>query len=620
MQISPDPISKSCMTMRKFSFFLLIFFSVWTHSHAQDLSASYQVKLYPKVLRLENSASIDSILQLSSQGFFVHTESPGLANRNFEYWFEIDFSDHLDIIGETDTIYFYPGGVEISHLYISDRGKIKELSMTLMADNELKRTTHQNIHFIPLPVSSLFQDHKLFVKSRYLRGTPDLSKKIFAFSTPEAHNLMSGYISPASFKIQVLAYFFLGVAAVLMVFNVILFIYVKEFQFIYYGAFLLFQLIYYSRISPSLADYFGFEFPWFYFGLTTVSQLLINLFYLMFIRHFLEFRKILPRFDIVVRSIAWLLIGLALINSFIIVFNPYSLLQSYLMDGQRYFMAGFAFFGIGYLWFVYPTKLKYFVIAGTLIFTTGALMTMFWLRLDYMIAGSAIESTIFALGLSYKIKTISQQKQSAEKDAFQTKLGALRAQINPHFIFNSLSSIQHLISSGQKEAALSYLSKFSKFVRQVLENSIDVHVTLEKEVELLKVYLDLESLRFDHSFSYQIHFPKDSNLSYQEVPMLIVQPFVENAIKHGLMPKQTGERKVWIRFFDHADYILCEVEDNGIGRIASAASKGEIQRPSRGMALTEERLKMVNGVENPTQILIEDLVEGTKISIKLPKL
>lgn len=606
--------------MRKFSVFLLIFFSVWTHSLAQDLSASYQVKLYPKVLRLENAASIDSILQLSSQGLFIETESPGLANRNFEYWFEIDFSDHLDIIGETDTIYFYPGGVEISQLYISDRGKIKELSMTLMADNELKRTTHQNIHFIPLPVSSLFEDHKLFVKSRYLRGTPDLSKKIFAFSTPEAHNLMSGYISPASFKIQVLAYFFLGVAAVLMVFNVILFIYVKEFQFIYYGAFLFFQLIYYSRISPSLADYFGFEFPWFYFWLTTVSQLLINLFYLMFIRHFLEFRKILPRFDIVVRSIAWLLIGLALINSFILIFNPYSLLQSYLMDGQRYFMAGFAFFGIGYLWFVYPNKLKYFVIAGTLIFTTGALMTMFLLRLDYMIAGSAIESTIFALGLSYKIKTISQLKRSAEKDAFQTKLGALRAQINPHFIFNSLSSIQHLISSGQKEAALSYLSKFSKFVRQVLENSIDVHVTLEKEVELLKVYLDLESLRFDHSFSYQIHFPKDSTLSYQEVPMLIVQPFVENAIKHGLMPKQTGERKVWIRFFDHADHILCEVEDNGIGRIASAASKGEIQRPSRGMALTEERLKMVNGVENPTQILIEDLVEGTKISIKLPKL
>jgi LytS/YehU family sensor histidine kinase len=246
-------------------------------------------------------------------------------------------------------------------------------------------------------------------------------------------------------------------------------------------------------------------------------------------------------------------------------------------------------------------------------------MTMFLLRLDYMIAGSAIESTIFALGLSYKIKTISQQKQTAEKEAFQTKLGALRAQINPHFIFNSLSSIQHLINSGQKEAALSYLTKFSKFVRQVLENSIEVHVTLEKEIELLRVYLDLESLRFEHSFSFEIDFPDHSDLLYQEVPMLIVQPFVENAIKHGLMPKQNGERKVWIRFFDHMDHILCEVEDNGIGREAAASAKGGNQRPSRGMALTEERLKMINGAGNPHQILIEDLPQGTKVSIKLPK-
>lgn len=608
------------MKMKFIYFFLFILSFIWSPVYAQDLATSYQVTLTPSVLRLENPANIDSILHLSSKGIFVQNEPPGIAHRDFEYWFEVDFSPHLNVLSQTDTIYFYPGGVEISHLYIFQEGKIKEHNLTLMAENSMKRNKYQNVHFMPIAVSDLFNGTKLFVKSRYLRGTPDLGKKRFAFSTPEAHNLLAGYINPSSFKIQVLAYFFLGVAAVLMVFNVILFFYVKEYQFIYYGAFLLFQLIYYSRISPNLADYFGYDYPWFYFWLTTVSQLLINLFYLMFIRHFLEFQKILPRFDLVVLSIAGLLIGLVLINSFIIYSNPYSLFQSYLMDGQRYFMAGFAFFGIGYLWFVYPTNLKYFVIAGTLIFTTGALMTMFWLRLDYMITGSAIESTIFALGLSYKIKTISQEKQSAEKDVFQTKLGALRAQINPHFIFNSLSSIQHLISSGQKEAALSYLTKFSKFVRQVLENSIDVNVTLEKEVELLKVYLDLESLRFEHSFSYQIDFPKDSNLNYQEVPMLIVQPFVENAIKHGLMPKQSGERKVWIRFFDHEDHILCEVEDNGIGRKASAAAKCDIHRPSRGMALTEERLKMVNGMESQSQIMIEDLTQGTKISIKLTKL
>jgi signal transduction histidine kinase len=604
---------KSCFL---FIFCLLTGFKTW----AQDLSSEYQVKLYPKILQLDNPAGIDSILQIAAQGHFDQSEDLGIADLEFEYWFEIDFAAYADLLVREDSIYFYPGAVEISHLYLNPAGQIRELSLTLMGDHDLKRNKYQNIHYLPIAVNDLFDGSKIYVKSRYLRVTPDLSKKIFAFSTPDAHRLFAGFISPTSFKIQVLAYFFLGVAAVLMVFNLILFFYVKEYQFIYYGAFLLFQLIYYSRISPSLADYFGYDFPWYFFWLTTVSQLLINLFYLLFIRYFLEFKRVLPAFDRIVRAIAWLLMGLIVINSSIIFFNPYSLLQSQLMDGQRYFMAGFAFVGIIYLWFRYPNKLKYFVIAGTLIFTTGALMTMFLLRLDYMITGSAIESTIFALGLSYKIKTINQEKQNAEKDAFKTKLGALRAQINPHFIFNSLSSIQHLINSGQKEAALSYLTKFSKFVRQVLENSIDVQVTLEKEIELLRVYLDLESLRFDHSFSFQIEFPEHSDLRYQEVPMLIVQPFVENAIKHGLMPKQTGERKVWIRFQDRIDHILCEVEDNGIGRAASAAAKGTNQRPSRGMTLTEERLKMVNGVENQHQILIEDLPQGTKISIKLPKL
>ena len=619
MQSGPNQIPKSSLTMSKAFFLPLIFILVWQVAAGQDLSANYQLKVTHKILKLENPAEIDTILEIASKGLFNQTESPGIANRKFDYWFEIDFSFYSDVLAKTDSIYFYPGGVEISQLYLLQSGQVRELSLTLMAENDLKRNKYQNLHYLPIAVKDLFEGSKVYVKSKYLRATPDLDKKIFAFSTPEAHKLFAGYISPPSFKIQVLAYFFLGVAAVLMIFNLILFFYVKEYQFIYYGAFLLFQLIYYSRISPNLADYFGYDFPWFYFWLTTVSQLLINLFYLMFIRHFLEFRRVLPRFDRVVRAIAWLLLGLIVINSLIIIFNPYSLLQSQLMEGQRYFMAGFAFFGIGYLAFFYPNKLKYFVIAGTLIFTTGSLMTMFLLRLDYMITGSAIESTIFALGLSYKIKIISQQKQSAEKETFKTKLGALRAQINPHFIFNSLSSIQHLINSGQKEAALSYLAKFSKFVRQVLENSIDVHVTLEKEVELLRVYLDLESLRFDHSFSFQIEFPENSDLSYQEVPMLIVQPFVENAIKHGLMPKQNGERKVWIRFFDRLDHILCEVEDNGIGREASTIAKGGNHRPSRGMALTEERLKMVNGEDNQNQILIQDLPQGTKISIKLPK-
>ncbi|MCB9081526.1 MAG: histidine kinase [Lewinellaceae bacterium] len=606
--------------IREFLLLGLFFYLAPCFAFGQDNVEYYQIPIVPGIVKAENPIPLDSAIHWLSQDKFQPNPEIGTAKSGLEYWFAIDLSEYADVLATHDSIYFYPYGLELAQLYILPQGRIDSLNLSRMQQNDLHRSRSQNLYYVPIATQDFFAGNKLLLKAKFLRGKPNLGIRKFAFSLPEAHQVLAEYLSLRSFRSQVLAYFFLGVAAVLMVFNLVLFFNMKERQYIFYGAFLLFQLIYYSQISTTLAETFGYSMPQFYFWLTTISQVLINLSYLMFIRHFLEFPKVLPRFDRLVKAIAGLLVLFILFNSGLIILNPYSLLQAHLMNWQRYFMAGFAFAGIIYLYFSYPTRLKYFVIFGTLIFTSGALTTMFWLNLDYMVTGSAIESTIFALGLSYKIKTISAEKQLAEKETFQTKLGALRAQINPHFIFNSLSSIQYLISSGNKEAALSYLSKFSKFVRQVLENAIDVHVTLEKEIELLHVYLDLEALRFNNAFSYQIEMPPNADLRYQEVPMLVIQPFVENAIKHGLMPLEGRDRKVWIRFFELADAIVCEVEDNGIGRKAAAALKADHYRPSRGMALTEERLKMAHGVNSGSQIEIQDLPQGTKVIIKLPKL
>lgn len=606
------------------AFFLILFFDLVLANTliAQDSKTLYQLPLYPKVLQIDSTITIQEAAELARQGLYSSSEDLGVAKSGIQYWFEIELKDHISEISEDDSIYFYPYNVEKGAIYVARNGIFVPLGYNRMEENALQKTNLESPYYIPIAVDELIDGSKLFLLAEYLRAKPNLSNKTFAFSSPSDHRLFSNFMTISSFKSQVLAFFFLGVASVLMVFNLILFFNVKERQYIYYGLFLLFQLVYYSRISPYLAANFGYEYDHFFFWATTVSQVLINMFYLLFIRHFLEFPKYLPRFDLLVKGIVILLGIFLVVNSAIILIHPYSYLQATMMNWQRYFMATFAFGGVVYLWKFYKGKLVYFVIGGTVVFTTGALMTMFYLDLDYMITGSAIESTIFALGLSYKIKTISTEKRQAEHEIFQTKLGALRAQINPHFIFNSLSSIQHLISSGQKSAALKYLSKFSKFVRQVLENSLDVHVTLEKEIELLKVYLDLESLRFDHAFSYEVNVPKDSNLCYEEVPMMIVQPFVENAIKHGLMTKPTSDRKLTIRFFDQNDFILCEVEDNGIGRKAAAALKGTSHRPSRGMSLTYERLRLGNKWTDTNEedyIQIEDLEQGTKVCIKIPK-
>lgn len=605
--------------MRQLLFLLFLYFISACSLWAQELIPAYRLPISPKIYISDTALKADQALELSNQNQFFSKDSLRAPKHGYYYWFEIDLQDYLSDLIE-DSIYFYPSQVEKGALYIFREGKLTALSYNRFEENELQRTNLESPYFIALQKNELIQGNKLLLLTQYIRATPNLSRIRFGVGNPQAHKVFSDYLTINSFKSQVLAFFFLGVASVLMVFNLILFFNMKERQYIYYGLFLLFQLIYYSRISPYLAANFGYENGLFFFWLTTVSQILINTFYLLFIRHFLELQKVLPRFDKVVKGVAILLIFFLLFVSAIIYMEPYSLLQAKIMNWQRYFMASFAFVGVAYLWKTYPGKLVYFVIAGTLVFTTGALMTMFLFDLDYMITGSAIESTIFALGLSYKIKLISIEKREAEKETYQTRLGALRSQINPHFIFNSLSSIQHLISSGQKEPALRYLSKFSKFVRQVLENSIDIHVTLEKEVELLRVYLDLESLRFEHAFEYNIVLPENADMLYEEVPMLIIQPFVENAIKHGLNAKKSGDKILTIHFKDSENYIICEVKDNGIGRKAAGELKRANYRPSRGMSLTYERLKLENKWQSIEDFIqYEDLNPGTKVIIKIPK-
>lgn len=600
-----------------FLFFLAIYLQTFC---AWSQSILFNEAIKPEIYKFDTSVTLwDFLYQIDSLNLEPSPEA-GIADYRHEYWFALDFSAYSEALSSQDSIYLYPGTLEFSQLYLWKQSQIDSLTLTRIGKNDLKRNDLTYTTYVAISTQDLFPDYKLYLKAKFYRRTPLLDNKVFYFSDQISHRSFYGFISPASFRSQVLGFFFLGAAAVLTVFNLILFFYMREKQYIYYGSFLILQLVYFSQISPYLANAFGYKQYHLYFWLGTISQLGINLVYLLFIRHFLDLPRIMPRFDLLIKWIAGGLTVLIVVLSIMIWQNPYSIIQTQLMDFQRYFMASFAFGGVIFLFFRYPSKLKYFVIAGTIIFTSGALMTMFFLNLDYMIAGSAIESTIFALGLAYKIKVIHLEKREAEKSAFSTKMGALRAQINPHFIFNSLSSIQHLISSGQKEAALSYLTKFSKFVRQVLESSIDVNVSLEKEIELLKVYLDLESLRFDHAFSYQINTPDNTDLSFFEVPMLIVQPFVENALKHGLMPKQTGERKLWIRFIEEENHFRCEIEDNGIGRKASAKLRPLDHRPSRGISITEERLKMVNGNSKKTQIHLEDLEKGTKVIIKLPKL
>jgi sensor histidine kinase YesM len=208
----------------------------------------------------------------------------------------------------------------------------------------------------------------------------------------------------------------------------------------------------------------------------------------------------------------------------------------------------------------------------------------------------------------------------------ELEMQALRAQMNPHFIFNSLNSINWFIQQNDRTRASEYLTKFSKLVRLILQNSKASLIPLESELESLALYLDLEGMRFDHHFSYKISVPPDMDIAMLKVPPLIIQPYVENAIWHGLMHKEEkGQLNIEVNEKD--GQLLLKITDNGIGRnqAATFGSKSATKHKSMGMQITGERIAKLHrlGAKEPSVtiydlLLMDGSAGGTEVKIKIP--
>lgn len=230
--------------------------------------------------------------------------------------------------------------------------------------------------------------------------------------------------------------------------------------------------------------------------------------------------------------------------------------------------------------------------------------------------------------IAYLIYKQQKQHTIIEKQKSNLlKQKMLLSQMNPHFIFNSINSIQNYILQKKEIDAYSYLAKFSKLIRMVLNNSNKNQILLYEEIDLLKTYIEIEQLRFENTFDYILEIDDDINEQEFSIPPMLIQPFIENAIWHGIMNlKKERKGKLILKFGLSQGLLKITIEDNGIGRLKSESYKTQ-NHPSLALHLTEQRLSILHELTNKAgiKISVNDLYDtngnasGTKVEIYLPE-
>jgi hypothetical protein len=247
----------------------------------------------------------------------------------------------------------------------------------------------------------------------------------------------------------------------------------------------------------------------------------------------------------------------------------------------------------------------------------------FWKTWWFILLSSLIIIGIGILFLLFRIRNI-KQRLDLEQQLKLSEITALKAQMNPHFVFNCLNSIQALVLQNDVNVAYDYISKFAKLVRSVMHQSGQDLIDIEEEIQTLEIYLDLEKLRFKNDFNYSIE-PK--YLSDIEIPPMLIQPFIENALKHGLLHK-VGSKRLTIQFELAEEVLLCTIIDNGIGRDKSTEIRKRQKKSHKSFATktTVSRFKLLQkqyGKKNlgVKYIDLKDETEmplGTKVELIIP--
>ena len=249
----------------------------------------------------------------------------------------------------------------------------------------------------------------------------------------------------------------------------------------------------------------------------------------------------------------------------------------------------------------------------------------FYKKYWFILSGMFLFGLIVFTFVKKRIKKIKGQAE-IEKNIAQLELKALRAQMNPHFIFNIMNNIQNLVVTQQANKAIQLLGDFAKLIRSILDISSDKTIVLSKEIEFLKTYIELDLTQYPNKYDYEFNFSDNIDEDNLLIPPILIQPFVENAILHGLMHRENfGLLK--ISFSQTKTSLICVVEDNGVGRRRSQEiSVNKQDHKSKALNISKDRINQFNRIEKSNQynIIITDVKDqnnnciGTKAKIEMP--
>ena len=609
-----------------------------------------QIKLYPSLEKTgfldcfrQTSLFVDSTkqvpLKLIKYQKYVplkYLELPQAFSKEYryDYWLKLKV---INPTNDTLDLLFTTGLHQSMVLFQNTNGQLIELNKTnqkYLPQQRLVRSDDQYIpiHFLPK------QTYDFFIKiNDYPRKDFKIQPRLVS-RTWENHNKLSAFYDEYIYLVNngLLISILLFVALFVLLFYVL----DRQKYYLYYGFYTisiaLFNLWEYEH-SPYFHIFFSYL-PFLKFtGNSNIYIFLTQIFYYQFVFEFLELKQ---RFPITARIFLWVrhtLLTVLLIDIIILfVFKRLDWSDTIYWT----FQAIFPILNIVLLIMVFNIRgrIARNIQIGSTFLMLGALIgiltqafsnqSLILLRIEPSIVfglGTLIEIFFFSIAIGNRSYNIQREQNSLFKAMKESELRTLRSQINPHFVFNSLNSIKSYILTHRPIEAAEYLTDFSILMRSILQQSKEQLIPLSDELETAILYIKLEKLRFEDNFEFIYELDPSIITNEISIPPMLLQPYIENAIKHGLMNKQ-GKRVLQLHIKQLEENIEILIEDNGIGREqASLLRRNMPKYQSMGMSINDERIKLLSQANDLfIQIVIEDKknlsgeAEGTKVTITIP--